>query len=184
MKRALIILLAVVVCAGLWACGSTPAATTTEPVATTEDVLLQEMIASFGGDDNGDGTISDKDAWYAYFDKMKDTYPLLSEDQIREKVVGSWSVTDKFGDTFVHTFNADGTATNTKDGNVTDCAWLHQEGFLYWSTTSHPIDIEQNTRMEVRQIDENTLIFIENDTGSYSGMTYTMDTPYAVLVRQ
>lgn len=156
----------------------------TYPVSEHIAGQLEHMIEIFGNDNDGDGTIEKTDGSFGFFTAYKSAFPLLTGAEIKEELVGTWIVKDKFDDEFEHTFNADGTAITAYNGGADACYWLVEGGFIYWGTGSREIDTERNTRMEVRRLTENVLIIYENDKGSYSGMSYDMDGAYAVLIKK
>ena len=156
----------------------------TYPVSEHIAGQLDHMVEIFGNDDDGDGTIEETDGSFGFFSAYKDAFPLLTGAEIKEELVGSWTIKDKFDDEFEHTFNADGTAITAYKGGADTCYWLVEGDYIYWGTGSLEIDTERNTRMEVRRLGENILIIYENDTGSYSGMTYSMEGAYAILIKK
>ena len=182
MKKLVALLLAAVLCLSVAACAApeVPQQTASVPEETKENI--HDMIAIFG--DDGDGSISKDEGSFPYFISHKDTYTLLFGAEIQEKILGTWAVRDKFGDEYTYTFHADGTATVQEKGESRTGRWLVQEDFFYFGSRDREIDTDQYTSMEVLQIEEGILILFENDTNSYNGMTYKMDYPYAVLVKE
>lgn len=176
MKKTLALLLVIVMSLSMVACGNN---TETETVA--EDVDIQEMIELFG--DDGDGKISWEEGSFPYFIDNRDKFTVLSGADIQEKIVGTWTIKDKFGDEFEHTFNADNTAITMYSGKESNTHWLVEENYFYFSTGTREIDTSRNTRMELRQVEENVWIMYEADTGNYQGNEYEMTEPYAVLYR-
>ena len=174
MKKILALLLAAVMSLSMVACGNNA-----EPVE--EEVDIQEMIAIFG--DDGDGHISDEEGSFPYFISHREEFDLLTGSEIQEKIVGTWTIKDQFGDEYKHTFNADGTAVTTYFGEEEDCNWLVEEDLFYYGTTGNKIDKDRYTSMEVLQIEEGIIILYENDTNTYNGVEYNMDGPYAILVK-
>ena len=156
----------------------------TYPVSEHIVGQLDHMVEIFGNDDDRDGTIEETDGSFGFFTAYKSAFPLLTGAEIKEELVGTWTIKDKFDDEFEHTFNADGTAITAYNGGADTCYWLVEGDFIYWGTGSREIDTERNTRMEVRRLSENVLIIYENDKGSYSGMSYDMNGAYAVLIKK
>lgn len=175
MKKKLLLALASFMCISLCACGGSE-------TASKEEVNIQEMIQQFG--DDGDGKITWEEGSFPYFIDNKESFKLLSGSEIQENIIGTWTIRDKFGDEFTHTFNADNTAITMYSGTESNAYWLVEEDYFYFGTSTGEIDTDRNTRMEIRQVEENVWIIYEADTGSYEGMEYEMDDPYAILYKQ
>lgn len=176
MKKKIVVLLAAIMCISLCACGGNDKTT-----AAKEDVNIQELIQQFG--DDGDGKITWEEGSFPYFIDNKESFKLLSGAEIQENIVGTWTIKDKFGDEFKHTFNADNTAITMYDGTESNAHWLVEDDYFYFGTSANEIDTDRNTSMEIRQVEENVWIIYESDTGSYNGMEYEMTDPYAILYR-
>lgn len=176
MKKKLVLLLATLMCVSLCACGGNKTTT-----AVKEEVNIQEMIQQFG--DDGDGKITWDEGSFPYFIDNKESFKMLSSSEIQENIIGTWTIKDKFGDEFEHTFNADNTATTMYSGTESNAYWLVEDDYFYFGTSTGEIDTDRNTRMEIRQVEENVWIIYEADTGSYNGMEYEMTDPYAILYR-
>ena len=176
MKKKICLALAGIMCISLCACGGDKTAT-----AVKEEVNIQEMIQQFG--DDGDGKITWEEGSFPYFIDNKESFKVLSGSEIQENIIGTWTIRDKFGDEFEHTFNADNTATTMYSGTESNAYWLVEDDYFYFGTSAGEIDTDRNTRMEIRQVEENVWIIYEADTGSYEGMEYEMTDPYAVLYK-
>ena len=159
--------------------------------ACGEKVDMNEMIAQFG--DDGDGKISMEEGSFPYFVENKESFKWLKGDEIEEKIVGTWTIKDKFGDEYEYTFNPDYTGATTynmvlfNDETETNTNWAIRVDPLYYGTQDREIN-ENNIRMEVREIEENILILYESDTrtGKFADGTvysYNLEDPYAILYR-
>jgi len=176
MKKLLVLLMVATMSISVCACGGE---NTSE--VSQEEVDIQEMIAQFG--DDGDGNISWEEGSFPYFIDNKESFTLLSGSDIQEKIVGTWTIKDKFGDEFEHTFNEDNTAITMYGGSESNTHWLVEDDYFYFSTSKREIDTSRNTRMELRQVEENVWVMYAADTGSYEGDEYEMTEPYAVLYK-
>ena len=70
---------------------------------------------------------------------------MLSGSEIQENIIGTWTIRDKFGDEFEHTFNADNTATTMYSGTESNAYWLVEEDYFYFGTSTGEIDTSRNT---------------------------------------
>lgn len=172
MKKVLMLIMAIVMCLSFCACGG----------GNSAAVDTQELIAQFG--DDGDGNISWEEGSFPYFIDNKESFELLSGTELQEKIVGTWTIKDKFGTEFKHTFNEDFTATTEYFGNESNCYWaVDEDGYFYFGTANRAIDTEKNLRMELRQVEDDLLVIYVSDTGSYDGNDYEMTEPYAILYK-
>lgn len=179
-KKILTLLLASVMAVSVMACGGKEETTTEEPKEEST-VDIQEMIEIFG--DDGDGNITQEEGSFPYFISNREKFRLLNESEIGEKIVGTWTIRDKFGDEFEHTFNADGTAKTTYQNTESECHWLVEGGFFYFGFNTREIDTSRYLNLEVREVEEGILALYGEGTINSDG-TEEMDSPYAVLVKQ
>ncbi len=143
---------------------------------------VDPMIELFGKYD-GD-TVKDKDESTAFFIEFKEDFPLLTGEEIKEKIVGTWYAKDTFGAEFEYTFNADGTSMTTYDGKKEDCTWILNGDSIYLDVNGGKIDPKRAIRMEVRQLNENSIILYEDDFNEYNGHKYKMESASIVFVRK
>jgi hypothetical protein len=182
MKRIFALVMAMIMCLMAAACAAPEAPQQTQSVPEETKENIHDMIAIFG--DDGDGSISKEEGSFPYFISHKSEYTLLFGAQIQEKIIGTWSLRDKFGDVYTYTFREDGTSTIVSNNGEKTGRWMVEDDFFYFGSSDRQIDTDQYTSMDVFQIEEGILILFENDTNSYNGMTYKMDYPYAVLVKE
>lgn len=150
----------------------------TYPVREYVAEQIDYMVEIFGNDDDEDGVLEETDGSFGFFSVFVDAFPLLTGEEIKEELVGTWTIKDKFDKEFAHTFNADGTAITAYKGGEDTCYWLVEGDFLYWGTSNREIDTERNISMKVRRLSENVLIVYESDKTNYDGIAH------AVLIKQ
>lgn len=125
---------------------------------------VMEMAKIFGND--GDNNVSWKENSFPYFDEMRGLFSVMSDEQIKDTMVGKWITIDYIddsGDTRERIFYEDGTGIKQEHKDDPE----EEYGDFYWSV-ENGLNIgykpgEVRVTWQMYQASDDVLVYYDND---------------------
>ncbi len=130
-----------------------------------KDSDLVDMAEAFGDED---GNINWTEGSFPYFIDLRETWPLLSEEEITESVIGDWEIKEYTSDPSyekVYTFDEGGVGSYTGNPSLGDQTvyWIASDGILYFQLREITAAKEDFTYFEVRAASDDVWVLYDED---------------------
>lgn len=185
MKKTVLWLLALVTVFSLCACGSEETEVETEIENETTEIDIWEVIEWFGNEEHelNQEIYSHKRMLFENYINAPSNFEAMTGAEVEAEIVGTWTIKDRYGDEYEHTFNADHTAATMYSGTETPAYWLVEGDHFYYGCQNIKIDTDRNLRMELFHVTDDVLIMYNTGEMVQNGTEYTTYTVYGFLYK-